>query len=117
MGKYKGLVVIKYVEEIREPRMEYHVGKSQNNDETVEVKVNADGSVEANFNGTLMGSYWKDEFHEANHARYRTIRDFFPLFINDALAFKPGEKWSYSNAGFMVLGAIIEKVSGQSYFA
>ncbi len=64
-----------------------------------------------------MGSYWKDEFHEANHARYRTIQDFFPLFINDPLMFKPGEKWSYSNAGFMVLGAIIEKITGQSYFA
>lgn len=63
-----------------------------------------------------MGSYWKPEFHEANHARFRTIRDYFPLFINDPLAFKPGEKWSYSNAGFMVLGAIVEKVSGQSYF-
>ena len=63
-----------------------------------------------------MGSYWKPEFHEANHARFRTVRDYFPLFINDPLTFKPGEKWSYSNAGFMVLGAIIEKVSGQSYF-
>lgn len=64
-----------------------------------------------------MGSYWKDEFHEANHARFRTIQDFFPLFVNDALSFPPGTKWSYSNAGFMVLGAVIEKVSGQSYFA
>lgn len=64
-----------------------------------------------------LGSYWKDEFHEANHARFRTIQDFFPLFTGDALAFAPGEKWSYSNAGFMVLGAIIEKVAGQSYFA
>jgi len=64
-----------------------------------------------------LGSYWKDEFHEANHARFRTIQDFFPLFVNDALTFPPGTKWSYSNAGFMVLGAIIEKVAGQSYFA
>ena len=64
-----------------------------------------------------LGSYWKDEFHEANHARFRTIQDFFPLFTNDAPAFPPGAKWSYSNAGFMVLGAIIEKVAGQSYFA
>jgi len=64
-----------------------------------------------------LGSYWKDEFHEANHARFRTIQDFFPLFINDAPTFSPGAKWSYSNVGFMVLGAIIEKVSGQNYFA
>src|SRR5262245_41247889 len=60
-----------------------------------------------------MGSYWKDEFHEANHARFRRIQDYFPFFAGDPLQFKPGEKWSYSNAGFMTLGAIIEKVSGQ----
>lgn len=63
-----------------------------------------------------LGSYWKDEFHEANHARFRTIQDFFPLFVNDAPSFPPGTKWAYSNTGFMLLGAIIEKVAGQSYF-
>ncbi|MES2516594.1 MAG: hypothetical protein V4585_00720 [Bacteroidota bacterium] len=61
LGKYKGIVVIKYVEETREPRMEYHVGKSQNNDEAMEVKVASDGSIEAVFNGTLAGSYWKEK--------------------------------------------------------
>lgn len=41
--------------------MEYHVGKSQNNDETVVVKKNADGSLEATFSGVLAGSYWKEK--------------------------------------------------------
>ena len=63
-----------------------------------------------------LGSYWKDEFHEANHARFRSVRDYFPLFVNDPLEFEPGQKWSYSNAGYMVLGAIIEQVTGQTYF-
>lgn len=58
---YKGLAVIKYVKETREPRMEYHVGKSQNNNETVVVKKNADGSLEATFSGVLAGSYWKEK--------------------------------------------------------
>jgi len=31
------------------------------------------------------------------------------------LEFKPGEKFNYSNTGYVMLGAIIEKVSGQSY--
>ena len=34
-----------------------------------------------------------------------------------ALDFGPGEKMSYSNSGYVVLGAIIEKVSGQSFEA
>jgi CubicO group peptidase (beta-lactamase class C family) len=63
-----------------------------------------------------MGSYWKEEFHEANHARFRRVQDYFTLFVNDPLEFEPGEKWSYSNSGYIVLGAIIEKISGQSYF-
>ena len=59
-GKYKGIAVIKYVEETRTPRMEYHVGKSKNSDETVTVKKAADGSLEGTFSGTLVGSYWKE---------------------------------------------------------
>jgi len=31
------------------------------------------------------------------------------------LAFQPGEKWIYSNSGYIVLGYIIERASGQSY--
>lgn len=29
--------------------------------------------------------------------------------------FEPGTAWSYSNSGFLLLGAVIEKVTGQSY--
>ena len=31
------------------------------------------------------------------------------------LAFQPGEKWSYSNLGYVTLGVLIHKVSGQFY--
>ena len=31
------------------------------------------------------------------------------------LAFQPGEKWSYSNIGFVMLGILIHKVSGKFY--
>lgn len=60
-GKYKGIAIIKYVEETREPRMEYHVGKSQNNDETIDVKLGTDGFLDATFSGKLVGSYWKEK--------------------------------------------------------
>jgi CubicO group peptidase (beta-lactamase class C family) len=62
-----------------------------------------------------LGTIWKPAFHQGNHALYRNVRDFFPLFIDDPPQFEPGSKWSYSNAGYVLLGAIIEKVSGMTY--
>ena len=37
--------------------------------------------------------------------------------LNEELAFKPGTKYSYSNSGFIVAGAMLEKVGGQSWEA
>ncbi len=37
------------------------------------------------------------------------------FFKNEPLEFEPGTKWSYSNSGYILLGYIVEKVSGLSY--
>jgi len=37
------------------------------------------------------------------------------LVANRPLDFRPGTKWNYSNTGYIVLGMLIEKLSGQSY--
>jgi CubicO group peptidase (beta-lactamase class C family) len=37
------------------------------------------------------------------------------LFKGKPLDFNPGESWSYSNSGYILLGAIVEKVAGKSY--
>jgi len=62
-----------------------------------------------------MGSY-NNETYFANLDKMKTVTDLLPLFVNDPLGFEPGTKWQYSNAGYVVLGLIIEKVSGQNYF-
>jgi CubicO group peptidase (beta-lactamase class C family) len=36
--------------------------------------------------------------------------------VNKPLQFEPGKGWAYSNAGMIVAGLIVEKVSGQNYF-
>lgn len=38
------------------------------------------------------------------------------LFKSKPLDFTPGSKYSYSNSGYLLLGYIIEKVTGKSYF-
>jgi CubicO group peptidase (beta-lactamase class C family) len=61
-----------------------------------------------------IGSFWNERFM-ATHAEVRTVRDYMALFQNDSLLFAPGTSESYSNGGYVVLGAIIERVSGESY--
>lgn len=41
----------------------------------------------------------------------------FAYFWNRPLNFSPGSKWSYSNSGYKLLGNIIEKATGKSYYA
>ncbi|HEV7838988.1 MAG TPA: serine hydrolase domain-containing protein, partial [Gemmatimonadaceae bacterium] len=62
-----------------------------------------------------LGDFFNERF-EAKKTRLRSIKDYFPLFAGDSLVFEPGTRWGYSNAGFIVLGAIIERLSGQDYF-
>jgi CubicO group peptidase (beta-lactamase class C family) len=62
-----------------------------------------------------LGSYWNARF-DARRAQIKTVADYLALFADEPLKFEPGARFEYSNSGFIVLGAIIEKVSGQSYY-
>jgi CubicO group peptidase (beta-lactamase class C family)/predicted alpha/beta superfamily hydrolase len=62
-----------------------------------------------------MGDFLDKKDYQAAESRLTKPADFFPFFAADPLAFEPGEDEQYSNAGYIVLGAIIEKVSGQRY--
>ncbi|HEX8937003.1 MAG TPA: serine hydrolase domain-containing protein [Sphingomicrobium sp.] len=46
----------------------------------------------------------------------RTLAPWLNTFVNEPLSFAPGQRFDYSNAGYILLGAIIEKASGQSYY-
>src|SRR6185436_18125232 len=46
----------------------------------------------------------------------RTLRDYLPLFVNEPLQFEPGTKQAYSNAGYVVLGLLVERLSGEDYY-
>jgi len=48
--------------------------------------------------------------------KMRSVNAVLPLIYKQKLEFEtPGEKWQYSNSGIVVLGAVIEKVSGIAY--
>ncbi|WP_332878619.1 serine hydrolase domain-containing protein [Massilia sp. S19_KUP03_FR1] len=44
-----------------------------------------------------------------------TVAQMLQLIQSEALEFRPGERFAYSNSGYFLLGAIIEQVSGSSY--
>jgi CubicO group peptidase (beta-lactamase class C family) len=44
-----------------------------------------------------------------------TPSDYHPLFKDKAMKFRPGERYSYSNGGYVFLGMLIEKLTGMLY--
>ncbi|MCP5456041.1 MAG: GNAT family N-acetyltransferase [Thermotogae bacterium] len=47
---------------------------------------------------------------------FKNLSDFITLFENKPKKFICGEKFSYNNAGYIILGLIIEKITGKNYF-
>ncbi|HQR34345.1 MAG TPA: serine hydrolase [Blastocatellia bacterium] len=63
-----------------------------------------------------IGDFFGKKYEATPKDRIRTINDYLPLFADQPLAFEPGTNRVYSNGGYIVLGAIIEKVTGQTYY-
>jgi CubicO group peptidase (beta-lactamase class C family) len=45
----------------------------------------------------------------------RTLKDYVALYGARSPEFPPGDNWRYANYGFILLGRVIEEVSGQAY--
>ena len=61
------------------------------------------------------GDIFGPEF-DKNRFELKTLQDYVKLYGNRAPEHEPGARWQYSNYGFLLLGVLIEKVSGQSYY-
>jgi hypothetical protein len=46
---------------------------------------------------------------------YTPLEKRYAMCRDEPPEFEPGQRWSYSNAGYIVLGYLVEKVSGRSY--
>jgi CubicO group peptidase (beta-lactamase class C family) len=46
----------------------------------------------------------------------RSLKDYLALFVNEPPQFEAGTSNAYSNAGYVVLGLLIERLSGQDYY-
>jgi CubicO group peptidase (beta-lactamase class C family) len=57
--------------------------------------------------------YWPQDFVPPEMSRPTTSRALLDEWGKKPLDFAPGTDWQYSNTGFVIAGAIVEKVSGQ----
>jgi CubicO group peptidase (beta-lactamase class C family) len=53
---------------------------------------------------------------EAHRDELRTLSDYVDLHGKRRLEFEPGSRWEYSNYGFLLLGVVIEEVTGETYY-
>ena len=67
--------------------------------------------------GHLAGirHYRGDEFYSQRH--YASVNESLDIFKNDSLLFRPGDKYSYSTYGFVLLSAVIEGAAGEPFLS
>jgi CubicO group peptidase (beta-lactamase class C family) len=63
-----------------------------------------------------IGDFFGPRYEAADKEKILTLADYLPLFADQPLAFEPGRGNLYSNGGYIVLGLIIEKVTGRDYY-
>ncbi|MET2985128.1 serine hydrolase [Aureibaculum conchae] len=63
-----------------------------------------------------LSDFFNDEFEFKAKHTVRSLKDYFDFFKDDSILFTPGSQFSYSNAGYVVLGLIIEELSDKDYY-
>jgi CubicO group peptidase (beta-lactamase class C family) len=61
------------------------------------------------------GDFLKSLSEDKNRGKYLQVSDYKQLVAGQPLAFVPGTRFQYSNSGFILLGAVIEKLTGMRY--
>ena len=62
-----------------------------------------------------MQDYWEELF-DAHWWEIKTVDQLAALIYDDSLLFEPGTEFHYSNSGPIVLGQLIEKITGEDYY-
>ncbi len=67
--------------------------------------------------GHLAGirHYANEEFLSARH--YKNVTESLTMFSNDSLLFRPGDRYSYSTYGFVLVSAVVEGAAGEPFLA
>jgi D-alanyl-D-alanine carboxypeptidase len=63
-----------------------------------------------------IGDFFGDRYEAADKEKILGLEDYLPLFADKPLEFAPGTARRYSNGGYVVLGLIVQRVSGMDYY-
>ena len=61
--------------------------------------------------------YYPLDFVDSRMEKATTLEKLIKEYAGGKLDFEPGTRWSYSNTGYIILGRIVEKVSGKAFDA
>lgn len=64
--------------------------------------------------GSGVGEYWTEEFTK-ERASVRTLEQFLPWIYKAGQTFAPGKGHRYSNSNYILLGLIVERITGRPY--
>ncbi len=62
-----------------------------------------------------FGQYYETPAFNPEETNIASATDFLPWIRQENLAFEPGERAEYSNSGYVILAAVVEKVEGKNY--
>ena len=78
---------------------------------TIRQLLNHSSGMPDYFDETIMHEY-ADLFKDFPNYKIRTSTDLLPFFIDKPMMFPKGQKFQYNNAGYVLLGLIIESIAG-----
>ena len=62
------------------------------------------------------GDFFGEPAYSTNRDAFKELRDYTNALGTRGVRFEPGTQWEYSNYGYIILGRVIEAVSGESYY-
>ena len=88
--------------------------KQISGDITIGQLLNHTSGIPDYFDESVMDEYaqlWVDipNYH------IRKSSDLLPLFIDKPMMYNPGEKFQYNNSGYVVLGLVVEAITGRAF--
>ncbi|WP_411031919.1 serine hydrolase [Spongiimicrobium sp. 3-5] len=64
-----------------------------------------------------FGHYWNNPEFLKKRSDLDSISEYLDFISRKKLDFDPGSEYQYSNEGYIVLGAVIEKISGMDFYS